>query len=452
MTDTEHRTKGPREEAKKSEKLDDLDVLVANSVFPDAAAVFTSRAIPLADAKGTATIVLDTNALLVPYGIGPQTLSQIESTYRQLLNENRLIIPAQVAREFARNRVTKLSELHQKLTRRRSQLQSFQQGNYPLLEHLEEYKRLRDVEGKLDGLASEYKKLMESVLDHVKSWEWNDPVSALYSKIFAAPVVLEASKSADELKREHARRFAHKIPPGYKDESKDDGGIGDFLIWQVILEVGAARKTSLIFVSGEEKGDWWHKSEGQPLYPRFELVDEYRRASAGKSFHIIKFSDLLQLFGASKEIVAEVRHEESLTANVAPDSEDASAAIKGMQAERAVADWLGTQDYSVQAAPVGSGFDFLVESPRGKLAIDVAYMTSREGLSHRLRVRRVWMRSRQNRNPMMSDVQLALVVVSDSPAILASVERVWSRISDSFRLCTGLLMPGGKFQVRKNLE
>ncbi|MEZ8877446.1 hypothetical protein [Vibrio alginolyticus] len=27
-----------------------------------------------------------------------------------------------------------------------------------------------------------------------------------------------------------------------------------------------------MFVSGDEKADWWHQSGKKPLYPRFELV------------------------------------------------------------------------------------------------------------------------------------------------------------------------------------
>jgi rRNA-processing protein FCF1 len=241
----------------------------------------------LAEAKDTACIVLDTNALLVPYGIGAQTLSEIEATYQQLLKENRLAIPAQVAREFARNRVAKLTELYQRLSRRRGQLQPFQQGSYPLLENLQEYRRLREVEDQLDRLVTEYRRLLTSVIDHVHSWEWNDPVSLLYEKLFRVEVVVDTTKPLEEVRQEHLSRFVNKIPPGYKDEAKDDQGIGDLLLWLTILEIGSARRTSVIFVSGEEKADWWHRSEHQQLYPRFELVDEFRRASGGCSFHII---------------------------------------------------------------------------------------------------------------------------------------------------------------------
>jgi hypothetical protein len=87
-------------------------------------------------------------------------------------------------------------------------------------------------------------------------------------------------------------------------------GLGDLIIWRTILEIGRSRNAPLLFVSGDQKADWWHQSEGRPLYPRFELVDEYRRASGGRTLHLVTFADFLKLLGASPTIVEEVRKEE----------------------------------------------------------------------------------------------------------------------------------------------
>ncbi len=74
------------------------------------------------------------------------------------------------------------------------------------------------------------------------------------------------------------------------------------LIWKTILEIGRKQKKDLIFVSGDTKADWWHQSSHRPLYPRSELIEEYRRESEGGSFHILGFGDFLKLFGAGKEL------------------------------------------------------------------------------------------------------------------------------------------------------
>jgi hypothetical protein len=436
---------GKRDDKAPTSHSSECDVFIAQSIFPDASAVFTSRPGPLVEAKDTAQIVLDTNALLVPYGIGAQTLSEVEQTYRRLIKEKRLVVPAQVAREFARNRVIKIAELFQRLYRRRSQLQPFQQGSYPLLENLGEYQLLRKIEANLDAIINEYRNALTSVIDHVSSWEWNDPVSLLYGKLFSSELIIELAKPLSEVREEHLRRFANKIPPGYKDEAKDDQGIGDLLIWLTILQVGSTAQSSVIFVSGEEKADWWHKSEHQQLYPRFELVDEFRRASGGRSFHIIKFSRLLELFGASTEVVAEVREEEKIVFSQVPLTPHARVNLRKVQTERSVAAWLMEYGYKVIAVEPGLGYDYEVETPNGNIAVDImsagATEKSEVGLFYRMRRLRDKVRASAFKLP------LTLVVVGESNEVLNHALTSWERLDPPFRLCTGLLTPGGRFQV-----
>jgi hypothetical protein len=101
----------------------------------------------------------------------------------------------------------------------------------------------------------------------------------------------------------------------------------------------------VIFVSSDEKADWRYKSEGQTLYPRYELADEYRRNSEGQSFHIIQFSNFLDLYGASEEVVEEIRQKEQqsyLQKLYAPQQEVSTDKFPRMinVAEEAVYRWL----------------------------------------------------------------------------------------------------------------
>jgi hypothetical protein len=133
----------------------------------------------------------------------------------------------------------------------------------------------------------------------------------LYSELFTKEVIFDLTLDQGELQEELSRRQLHKIPPGYKDSTKDDSGIGDLLIWFTILEVGKLRKKDVIFVSSDQKPDWWYKIEKQGLYPRYELVDEFRRESNGFSLHILPFSRFLDVYGVSESVVEEVRGEEN---------------------------------------------------------------------------------------------------------------------------------------------
>ena len=72
--------------------------------------------------------MLDTNTLLVPYTTSKESLKQIEETYKTLIGQERLVIPAQVAREFAKNRASKIGEVFQQLSRNKESSVSIQTG------------------------------------------------------------------------------------------------------------------------------------------------------------------------------------------------------------------------------------------------------------------------------------------------------------------------------------
>jgi rRNA-processing protein FCF1 len=334
-------------EEKKKKPDEGFDIFVANQTYPEAEKIFTARLKPLDEIKDDCFIILDTNSLLVPYNTGKESVEQIKRTYRSLVAKKRLIVPGQVAREFAKNRANKIVELFQQLSRK-ANTPKLQRGKYPLLESLEEYQKALRLEEEIDETLGDYREAIEKVLNHIKQWTWNDPVSLMYGELFDSSVVFDPPVDKETIQVELTRRQIHGVPPGYKDASKDDSGIGDFLIWQTILETGKAHKKSVIFVSGEEKADWRYKSEGQTLYPRFELADEYRRYSDGQSFHIVQFSSFLNLYGASEDVVEEVRQKEQQT-RLEASSAPQSALIaregyrRGYEAEEAIHRWLITK-------------------------------------------------------------------------------------------------------------
>jgi rRNA-processing protein FCF1 len=287
------------------------NIFIANQIYPDAQSIFSFSNKSIDVLKDECYIVVDTNVLLVPYTVHPKSLAEIAETYRSLAAENRLIVPGQVAREFAKNRAGKISELYQQLSRKRDKDIDLKLESYPLLEEIEDFQNSLKTLKELKNLVKQYKEKLGNVLDQIKNWSWNDPVSLIYRDIFSGDVIFDLPlEDQAKLHEELSYRQLHKLPPGYKDAAKSDQGIGDFLIWKTILRLGEIHKKSVIFVSLDQKADWWYQSEKQALYPRYELVDEFRRISDGQSFQIITFSQFLKLYGASKEVVEEVLREE----------------------------------------------------------------------------------------------------------------------------------------------
>lgn len=348
---------------------------LVTSIFPEAGPIFSFRLKPLGEIKGDCYIVLDTNVLLVPFTTSKESLSQIQNTYGLLLAEKRLIIPGQVAREFAKNRAKKLSELYQQLSSKRDGLPPIQNGTYPLLDSIDEYRKSLEVEDQINTLQTQYRAALTAVLDHVKNWTWDDPVSSLYSAIFTSDVILDPAFDSEEIHKEVARRKQHGIPPGYKD-----AGVGDYLIWMTILHLGKEKQQSVIFVSGDEKADWYHQSNKQALYTRYELVDEFRRASGGHSFHMMRLSNLLDLYGASPTVVEEVRKEEIQT--TVDETQKELVSLKGAWlVENAVIEFLkGFGIFKIARAESHSAVDYVMTRNDG---LRVGVLVKYERSAHR---------------------------------------------------------------------
>lgn len=304
--------------------------------------------------------VVDTNALLIPYKQHAATLDEIEKVYSKLVSQNRLIIPGHIAREFAKNRVDKLRNIHQSLSQKKDNfnqsiktLKRDQIESSPLIKSLDECQEILEIEQKLSeeidninkkitNLITEYeekyKKTIDKVLKQIADWDWNDPVSLMYAKLFNNEVVVDPDFDKEEVKKDMKWRNQHKIPPGFKDAGKESNSVGDLLIWKTILFIGNNHNKDVVFVSGETKSDWWVRSHNSELlYPRYELVDEFRRSSEGQSFHMIKLSDLLSWYGADDSVIKEVRQEEE---QISLRKIKEEKRILLMKARKAVNEWL----------------------------------------------------------------------------------------------------------------
>jgi hypothetical protein len=73
------------------------------------------------------------------------------------------------------------------------------------------------------------------------------------------------------------------------DERKSEEGdlrkFGDFFIWKELLEHAKEQKRPLIFVTDDQKEDWWQQVKGRTLGPRPELISEFQEHS-GQMFHM----------------------------------------------------------------------------------------------------------------------------------------------------------------------
>lgn len=279
-------------------------------IFPNPSDTFFFKLEPIEDIKSECIFVLDANVLLQPFTSGMKSLNGIKNVYKSLSDTDRIFLPAQAVREFLNNRAQKIADMNEALSKKMNQSYQYV-GTHPLLGELEEYQALEKQENIVRDAIKVYQDEIKKTLKVIKSWGWNDPVSNMYHDVLGGRVLSDNELDMEEMKKDLKRRNELNIPPGYKDKNKEQNQGGDLLIWHEILKLASDKKKHLIFVSGDEKPDWWHQSGKKPLYPRFELVDEYREKSEGKSFHIISLSELLELSDADEDVVKAVKSSEN---------------------------------------------------------------------------------------------------------------------------------------------
>jgi hypothetical protein len=256
-------------------------------------------------------VALDTNALLLPFELKPGNLASLESVYERLRKEDRLIVPGRALREFVNLRDKKLANLVQALNNRKGN----QQYELTLkLITVEQATKAASAAKTIQQAKHEYDEVITTIVDNIRSWRGNDPVTEMYNRIFCEVSLVDLPYEKGNIESylaEFRRRVAAKVPPGYKDKGKDDEGIGDFLIWKTLLNVGKDRQFHLAFVTGEEKSDWFVRSEQATIFPRIELVDEYRRASGGKLIRLLSLHELLRELDLEPDFVNEVERAEA---------------------------------------------------------------------------------------------------------------------------------------------
>lgn len=311
-----------------------LDTFWLREVYPDAAATLAFAQSSMEGIKETCMVALDANVLLLPYRLGATSLNEIKDLFASLAIADRIFLPAQAVREFLKHRATRIRDVLRELGNQASQIQVVADRRAGFLEADPGYQDLVNFSQQIKELKSLSLKTISQIGDRLRNGVGLDPVSSVYREIFGGRVVdLDGCISDEKLKEEMVWRYRHSIPPGYKDRNKPDEGIGDFLIWKTILQLAVGRKMDCIFVTEDAKSDWWVQSEGI-FQPRLELVDEYRRASDGKTLHLLPLSGLLQLLGAQSDTVDEARQaEKARKQQLLDEAERARSAVLLMREE-----------------------------------------------------------------------------------------------------------------------
>ena len=126
-------------------------------------------------------------------------------------------------------------------------------------------------------------------------------------------------KVASDLSSKGQIRYDNKVPPGFEDAKKPvDRRFGDLFVWKQILHHSKESEKGIIFVTSDNKEDWWQIEGRKTLGPRVELKAEFNREGHGcfqmyQTRRFLKFANQYLNSKVSKEVVREVEEAERRT-------------------------------------------------------------------------------------------------------------------------------------------
>lgn len=223
-------------------------------------------------------ISLDANVLLSLYNVLPTTSALYLSAMEQ--RKPQMWIPYQVALEFHRN-VHK--ERSKQTTAHQNRIKQID-GVLGDLRSTAKKSRLTasDIQQKaVDSLEALKEQLVaeRDIIAEQTSHRTPDALLEQISGLFDGQVGAEPDKATlDAMFKEAENRFTQEIPPGFEDAKTKTGNrkYGDYVLWRQLMDHASVEKKDIIFVTDDDKADWWLKIEKMSVAPRPDLIQEFR--------------------------------------------------------------------------------------------------------------------------------------------------------------------------------
>lgn len=236
-----------------------------------------------------AVFVFDTNVFLNLYRYSPNTRDKLIDAFEQL--HTKIWMPYQVAMEFCKDRYEVIYESNTRFDEMSKSARHFVDECTSLLRLS---KSDPDIE-ELDVALTKWieKKKMDSRL--ITSYDHDDIFTKILD-LFDGKVGSPFSKEeADAIEKEGKERYSKKTPPGYKDAPKKENTYGDLFVWKEILNYSKKHQTDIVFVTDDQKEDWWYQLHGKTIGPRIELKKEFFETTK-HVFHMYEMTSFLSFF------------------------------------------------------------------------------------------------------------------------------------------------------------
>jgi hypothetical protein len=272
-----------------------------------------------------ALIVLDTNILLSLYKLPVSARDEVLGVLEKL--KGRLWIPYHVALGFQRGRLSVIASERKAVDDVLNSTNDLINEVKNKFDTLQIDKRNIDVDA--NALIAELNKVSGQLVDAIKKAHSSqldisssDSIRSRIDALIGENVGPRPSTQTEleQLVVDGEGRFDNKIPPGFKDADKSrnpaeanfifDGlkyqrKFGDLIIWRQIIAYAKSNNIkSILFITADNKEDWWWREQGKTIGPRPELTREIFNEGGVELFWM--YSSVQFVEQANKYVSAEV--------------------------------------------------------------------------------------------------------------------------------------------------
>jgi hypothetical protein len=248
-------------------------------------------------------LIVDTNVLLDFYRLGPESRKDLKKSI-DFFGE-RIWLPYQAGLEFHRRRESVIKEfggskykefedkLNETIVNFKDSFKTFQR--HPCIDY-------KTIEKAIERVGKSLKKKLDT-------WKNAYPFDAENDEVLEWITTKFDGKTGEDLTpqellslyKEGEVRYRAQVPPGYKDandaEKKEAGQryvYGDLIIWKSVISKAKKDRVDIIFLTNDNKEDWYEKYKGQTKGPRFELLYREFHKKAGQDIMIMSEATFLK--------------------------------------------------------------------------------------------------------------------------------------------------------------
>ena len=245
-------------------------------------------------------IIFDTNGFLNIYRYSTETIDQILTVLNTIPKEQ-FIVLSQVIEEYNKNRLNVISTEYNKykeVTKEvdrimliakndiNKQFLKYNKFRFPLVKELGI--KINDAIELITEETQTYKKNIKEEVKNNEKMLKEDRIHLFIDDLIQLGRVGKPFTLSGLLQifTEGEERYKYQIPPGYMDIVKDKKDptkrekFGDLIIWKQLLKEAKTCKSPIIFITHDEKEDWWVLDNNKvPIRPRDELFVEFSEYS-----------------------------------------------------------------------------------------------------------------------------------------------------------------------------